>query len=820
MIEEAIQKLDEPEGSTMESISNYIKANFSGLPSGHDRLLPYYLRKLIDNDMAEFVMGPNGCYHMAQAQDQAQDGGHNSPGDVAEAKEDGHENNMDVAETPLCERKEMDDDDDGAKRVIVDSSEDAAIQSLMIVSPEKEVNNDNEGMNANIEDNATTTTQKQNCEDVLMNNRNNDEIFVDPLQPQSVSPYDDDGATVNVAPDKPSEGESKGAETDEVVASLDATDHYDNVAQETEPLHECPIDGSNNNKMDVAGPLELPSASINVDGDAIEHTLHHVAANVDDDSPMKELTLSQSFEDGLVNPKNEEDSAQKQNLWVEFKRMNPNLSATELMQNMAVPNLNATKLVQNIALVMPSEGETEGAENVEPTSVANLDEREEGEDDEGVPLSCEGDRVMDRMPLPPTYSELMSKRWGRPPKRRCKRDSTGNIVIEVQDGAKVVQTKILPQRRERPPRRKCTELTQLVDPSTLIITSNGVETRVSDENQVTWSTLTPKRRGRPPKRNPEFMDLSEATVVQAGDVEPIELEMTLTQRKQRAQKLVPVRREMPQRCPETTQLVDPSTLVINSNVIKAKVCNENQVTGSTPTPKRRGRPPKRNPIMDNPEAVVDQAGDIEPNPSLLGTNGNVKPPMAEESSDGSKISNKRRGGPPKRENEGDVEPLQLVVPSSLGANSNAKFLNPRNATRNTDDGSEPVCKRGDKLPKKRSDGDTEPLQSADDNAKLVLSRKVKRSKDDRSEQMPKRLGRPPKRNKEPTDGSSDAIAQDGEAKLTKGGRKSKKSYNQESGGDHLSMDPKDNSEMPHEQKESNLVLERRGRPRKVPKRRG
>lgn len=60
-----------------------------------------------------------------------------------------------------------------------------------------------------------------------MNNQNDEEIFVDLLQPQSVSSYGDD-TKLNITPDQPSQGESKGTEVDKVVANLDVADHYDN----------------------------------------------------------------------------------------------------------------------------------------------------------------------------------------------------------------------------------------------------------------------------------------------------------------------------------------------------------------------------------------------------------------------------------------------------------------------------------------------------------------------------------------------------------------------------------------------------------------
>ncbi|KAL0920518.1 hypothetical protein M5K25_009658 [Dendrobium thyrsiflorum] len=47
MVGVALQTLAEENGSTESSISAYIKSTFNDLPWGHDRLLPYYLRKLV-----------------------------------------------------------------------------------------------------------------------------------------------------------------------------------------------------------------------------------------------------------------------------------------------------------------------------------------------------------------------------------------------------------------------------------------------------------------------------------------------------------------------------------------------------------------------------------------------------------------------------------------------------------------------------------------------------------------------------------------------------------------------------------------------------
>ncbi|KAG0502836.1 hypothetical protein HPP92_002908 [Vanilla planifolia] len=53
MIREAIESMAEPCGVTPSSISNYIMSNFAGLPSAHERLFPYLLKKL--TDMGEFL---------------------------------------------------------------------------------------------------------------------------------------------------------------------------------------------------------------------------------------------------------------------------------------------------------------------------------------------------------------------------------------------------------------------------------------------------------------------------------------------------------------------------------------------------------------------------------------------------------------------------------------------------------------------------------------------------------------------------------------------------------------------------------------------
>ncbi|XP_020581028.1 uncharacterized protein LOC110025096 [Phalaenopsis equestris] len=47
MVSVALRALAEENGSAESSISSYIKSNFNDLPWGHDRLLPYYLSKLV-----------------------------------------------------------------------------------------------------------------------------------------------------------------------------------------------------------------------------------------------------------------------------------------------------------------------------------------------------------------------------------------------------------------------------------------------------------------------------------------------------------------------------------------------------------------------------------------------------------------------------------------------------------------------------------------------------------------------------------------------------------------------------------------------------
>ncbi|XP_073002503.1 uncharacterized protein [Typha latifolia] len=60
MIGAAIRSLGEEGGSTEASISGYIRANYDGLPFGHDRFLPYYLTKL--TAIGEFTVGAPGRY--------------------------------------------------------------------------------------------------------------------------------------------------------------------------------------------------------------------------------------------------------------------------------------------------------------------------------------------------------------------------------------------------------------------------------------------------------------------------------------------------------------------------------------------------------------------------------------------------------------------------------------------------------------------------------------------------------------------------------------------------------------------------------------
>nr|CAD1835048.1 unnamed protein product [Ananas comosus var. bracteatus] len=55
MIRCAIEALGEGSGSTVQSISDYIKAKFHGLPPAHNRLIVFYLNQLIES--GEFAVG-------------------------------------------------------------------------------------------------------------------------------------------------------------------------------------------------------------------------------------------------------------------------------------------------------------------------------------------------------------------------------------------------------------------------------------------------------------------------------------------------------------------------------------------------------------------------------------------------------------------------------------------------------------------------------------------------------------------------------------------------------------------------------------------
>ncbi len=63
MIVAAIQLLHEEGGSSESSISSYIQANYVGLPSGHDRLLQYYLNTLTAGGL--FVVSELGRYSLS-----------------------------------------------------------------------------------------------------------------------------------------------------------------------------------------------------------------------------------------------------------------------------------------------------------------------------------------------------------------------------------------------------------------------------------------------------------------------------------------------------------------------------------------------------------------------------------------------------------------------------------------------------------------------------------------------------------------------------------------------------------------------------------
>ncbi|PKA67009.1 hypothetical protein AXF42_Ash004500 [Apostasia shenzhenica] len=63
MVQAALRNLAEEGGSTVESISAYILSAYEGLPWGHDKLLPYYLGKLIVT--GELISPSPGRYQSA-----------------------------------------------------------------------------------------------------------------------------------------------------------------------------------------------------------------------------------------------------------------------------------------------------------------------------------------------------------------------------------------------------------------------------------------------------------------------------------------------------------------------------------------------------------------------------------------------------------------------------------------------------------------------------------------------------------------------------------------------------------------------------------
>nr|CAD1844971.1 unnamed protein product [Ananas comosus var. bracteatus] len=74
MIATAIRSLCEEGGSSVSSISSYIQANYAGLPSGHDRLLPFYLNTYTANGLF-MVSGPDHYNLSLTGGHQQQDGG-------------------------------------------------------------------------------------------------------------------------------------------------------------------------------------------------------------------------------------------------------------------------------------------------------------------------------------------------------------------------------------------------------------------------------------------------------------------------------------------------------------------------------------------------------------------------------------------------------------------------------------------------------------------------------------------------------------------------------------------------------------------------
>nr|XP_029120191.1 HMG-Y-related protein A-like [Elaeis guineensis] len=109
MIGAAIRYLAEERGSTMATISNYIRSNYDDLPDGHDRLLPYYLGKL--TAQREFVMTTPGRFlvadHAAAAPGGSSKPMQNKDADSTQSKPDAHE--ADVVE-PKSNANQVDGD--------------------------------------------------------------------------------------------------------------------------------------------------------------------------------------------------------------------------------------------------------------------------------------------------------------------------------------------------------------------------------------------------------------------------------------------------------------------------------------------------------------------------------------------------------------------------------------------------------------------------------------------------------------------------------------------------------------------------------------
>ncbi len=206
------------------------------------------------------------------------------------------------------------------------------------------------------------------------------------------------------------------------------------------------------------------------------------------------------------------------------------------------------------------------------------------------------------------------KRRGRPPKKKTEEKTIADKAVETKEEVKDEAPKTAPKRRGRPPKKKTEEKT---------IANKAVETKeeVKDEAPKT----APKRRGRPPKKK--------------------------TEKKAIADKVVETKKEVKE---EVNAFPKPVLKIEESN---PKSSAEKQEE-TKPKPKRRGRPPKKKAeeksagiliVKDTPKQEVKTNF---PKPTVKIEESNPK--SSAEKQEETKPTPKRRGRPPKKKAAGVI----------------------------------------------------------------------------------------------------------------------------------------------------------------------